>query len=147
MNIRVARESDCDTIYNLGISTPELRVSAQEPFMTREELLEAIAHPDSVFLLAHEKDAIIGFIYARVGDLGIYSMERWACIVYVAVAANHRRSGVAKQLYEACEKLLQTRKVTNLYCWTNIESTGIVPFFQKRGFIPGKTCMWMDKKL
>ena len=149
MLIRAASLDDFEELYSIGRNTPELKVSATEEFMDAEELRWSVQNPDGVFLLAEEnKEKIVGFLYANAKDIERPFENRYACLVYVAVAAEFRRQGIAKQLYAECERRLKERGVTHLYGWAHAEGDGqMIEFMKKQGFAEGHQYVWMDKRI
>lgn len=145
--IRPARPPDFDKLYALAESVLELRVSARHAFMDPEEFRMSMASPDSVFLVAERDDNIAGFIYADSNDPEKRGAEKkWACLVYLAVAEQHRRQGVATALYEDCIAELKRRGVTHVYGWAGLTHP-IAAFLQTHGFEAGRACIWMDRAL
>ncbi len=148
IQIRRAQITDAEKLYNLGLATPELQVSATEVFMDREEFDWSITNDKGVFLLAEQDDKVAGFIYANSDDKEKPFKNRYACLVYLVVAPEYRKQGVAQELFEQCQITLRDMGLTHLYGWANIESDGsIVSFMKKQGFEEGHTYMWMDKKI
>lgn len=146
--IRRATADDFEALYELGKRTPELSVGADGEFMERDEFLNAIETPVGIFLLAETDGAISGFIYANRKDPDRPLKSAWACLVYLAVAPEYRRQGVAKQLYDSCLVFLKDAGVNHLYAWANVESDGaIVRFMEREGFAAGHKYMWMDKEI
>ena len=147
MKIRPATPSDFSKLYEIGKSTPELRVSSIEEFMDADEFKWAITNPKSVFLVAEEQE-IAGFIYASAKDLDRPFMHKYACLVYFVVSPKFRRRGIAKQLYIECEKGLKKLGMTHVYIWANSEGNGeIIELMKKQGFSLGHKYSWMDKKI
>ena len=150
VTIRTATMEDIESMYAIGLTTPEFQVSAQnEAFMSKEEFSFAVTDSDSEFLLAESDDKeIAGFIYAGVSDKERILPDQYACIVYLVVHPNFRRQGIAAQLYHACEQRLKQRGVKGVYSWTSIEGDGAIQrFFEKEGFAAGHTYRWMDKSI
>jgi len=148
MNIRKSTENDFDTLYALGLATPELRVSATEEFMDPDEFRYALTNPQGIFLVAEDGTDIQGFIYATTDDKEKPLLNKWACLVYLVVAPEARRKGVASALYTECVKKLKKQNITNLYGWANAESdNGIIDFMKKEGFNAGHLYRWMDKRI
>lgn len=146
MNIRRATLEDFDELYQLGQNTPELRVSEDEPFMDRDDFEERLKSKSQVFLLAESKEKVIGFILASTNDNDKPIKNKYACIVYIAVAQDARKKGVATALYDECTKELKKLGTTNIYTWADMNS-GVIDFMKNKGFQKGKISMWMDKKL
>lgn len=158
IQIRVARSADLDVLHALGRDVPELSVSNAGDFMSRDELLLAIEHPSSVFLVVHAEGAglpqfqttppstILGFAYARIDDLDRGPAVDQACFVYLAVASAYRRFGVGAMLCRVALRELRRRGVRHVYTWAD-PTSGVVEFMERRGFAKGKACVWMDRVL
>jgi len=147
MEIHPVQGYDTIPFYNFCIDVPELQVSSNEPFMHEQEFSSAVDHPDSTMFLAEDGGQIVGFIYARVGDIDRVISTKCACIVYLAVDPAHQRQGIAQRLYEECVRALTAKGVTDVYCWANTDSPAVMDFMKKQGLQAGKTCIWMDGKI
>ncbi|MCC6643521.1 GNAT family N-acetyltransferase [Candidatus Peregrinibacteria bacterium] len=146
MPIRLATKNDLPALYELGLQTPEIQVSANEPFMDRDEFLGSLDRTENFFLIDEVDGQIAGFLMANTRDQDVAYAHKYACIVYLVVKTEFRGHGLAKELYSEAEKLLKERGMTHIYCWANLES-GIIPFMEKQGFQKGHQYIWMDKKL
>lgn len=146
MKIRKAILKDFQELYDLGSNTPELKVSATEDFMDKNEFKGCIKNKYGVLLLAEENKNVIGFIYANTKDVERTDTIKWACLVYLVVDKKYRSKGIATKLYKECIKELKKRKITNVYGWAN-PTSGIINFLEKKGFYKGHEYVWMDKKL
>ena len=148
IKIRPVEDKDFAGLYNLGNNTPELKVSGTEDFMDQDEFRFSMTDTKSVFLVAEAEGELAGFIYAGTQDAERPLPNKWACLVYLAVAPKWRRRGIANELYARCLAALKKRKITNLYCWASVESDGAIQqFMKKQGFAEGHKYMWMDKKI
>lgn len=148
MTIRKALSKDFESLYALGLSTPEFRVGAAGEFMERDEFLSAIENPTGTFLLAELSPKILGFTYASWKDIERGPRTKWTCLVYLVVKPEYRKQGVAQKLYDACVQDLRQHGITSVYGWANIESDGsIVKFLEKQGYSKGHKYVWMDKEL
>lgn len=150
VRIRRAEAGDVDAVFALGLKTPELQVSYTAEFMTRDELAWSVTKAPGVFLVAEVDGTIIGFLFASVADI-----ERpndrpysYACLVYIVVEAAFRRSGIAQQLYTACEHILRERGTAYIYAWASEEGDGsVLAFTERQGFVRGHRYVWVDKQL
>jgi ribosomal protein S18 acetylase RimI-like enzyme len=148
MDVRTAAPSDFEALYQIGLATPELRVSQTEQFMDPDEFAYAIVNPLAVFLVAQTESEITGFIYAHAKDANKPFQNRYACLVYLAVLPGFRRLGIARQLFVRCEERLRELGITHIYSWANSEGDlGIVHFMEQQQFLRGHQYVWMDKKL
>lgn len=148
MYIRKAIIDDFQALYSLGLDCPELQTNPNQPFMEPDEFHWSIENPFGVFLLAGDSDKIVGFVYANMQDMERPIPERWACLVYLAVASDQRSRGIATQLYDAVVTQLRNQGVTRLYGWAHAkESSPIEAFLQRHGFEPGGLYRWYDKQI
>lgn len=148
MTIRLVEVQDFAALYDIGKKTQELRVSATEEFMDKDEFMWCLTDPDGVFLLAEDHGAIVGFIYANAKDAERPLTHKYACLVYLAVSSEYRGRGVGNELYGECENRLRSFGVSHLYTWAAVESGGeAIAFMQKHGFVEGHRYVWMDKKI
>ncbi len=148
MDIRQATAKDFESLYKLGLATPEFQVSGNSEFMENDEFLSAIQNPNGIFLLAEFDGGIAGFIYANMQDPERGPKTKWACLVYLVVEAGHRKDGIAQRLYAVCFEELKKSGVNRLYGWANAESDGsVINFLKKNGFNEGHKYVWMDKKI
>lgn len=146
--IRRATFKDFTRLYNLGRRTPELRVSAVEPFMHENEFERALESRGSIFLLAEENKKLLGFVYINTRDVETPGKYNEACLVYLVVDKNARGRGVATQLYNAAVPLLKKKGITHLYAWASPKNKGAtVSFMKKQGFTQGSAYVWMDRKI
>jgi predicted N-acetyltransferase YhbS len=147
LTIRPATKEDFEALYALGRATPEIQASAQNEFMGPDEFLTAIQNPQGVFLVAKLDQKSVGFIYFDC-ESWKGGATRWASLVYVAVAPEHRHAGVAQALYDRGLAELIKRGVQKLYSWAYAEGDqGIIKFFKKQGLVEGHKYVWMDKDL
>src|SRR6187549_2674835 len=115
MFIRKALQEDGDALYALGLSCPELQTNPSQPFMTKDEFVWSIENPNGIFLLAEDDGEVAGFVYANMQDLERPMAERWACLVYLAVAAEKRSQGIATKLHDAVIEELRSLGVKQLF--------------------------------
>lgn len=146
MKIRKANLKDFKELYSLGLHTPELRVSATESFMDKDDFKRRLTGKNHVFLLAESDSKIIGFISANAKDADSPLKNKYACIVYIVVLSQYRNKGVATKLYKECVKELKKLGITHVYAWADMKS-GVISFLKKKGFNIGKPSVWVDKKL
>ena len=149
MNIRLAKQEDFTNLYEIGMNTPEFRVSANEVFMDSDEFLWAISgNKESVFLVAEEDEKIVGFLYANAKDLDKPLENKYATLVYVVVLSGFRKRGIAEALYRECEHRLKKMGITHIYAWASAEGDGsILHFLEKQNFAQGHQYVWFDKEL
>ncbi len=146
--VRVATKSDFHTLYALGKSTLEFKVSSIEAFMDPDEFLSAILNSNGVFLLAEASHELAGFICASYYDIERGPKSTWACLVYLVVAPSFRHQGITERLGTACVRLLKQRGVNHVYAWANTEgNASVIEFMKQRGFKEGHKYLWMDRAI
>lgn len=143
--IRTAVADDVFALHAFGLTIPELRTSADSDFLSPDEVRHHVGCPDSVFLLAEEEGQIVGFVLASMRDI---EGRAHACLIYLAVAADRRGTGVGGTLYDAAEAELRARGVEGVYAWaTTSAQSSIQAFLGRRGYKAGGTYVWMDRAL
>ena len=147
MKIRKATIADFDELYQLGKNTPELRVSATEDFMDADQFKGFITDKNCVFLVAEEKKKIAGFILLHAEWVYMPVKDKYGCMVYLVVASEFRKHGLATKLYSEGIKKLKEMGATHVYGWANAKGKEILEFMKKQGFAKGHEYIWMDKKL
>ncbi|MBI2583995.1 MAG: GNAT family N-acetyltransferase [Candidatus Aenigmarchaeota archaeon] len=147
IKIRKAVPSDFEELYEIGLKTPELSVSSDEPFMDKDDFRLRIRDRHNVFLLAEDKGKIVGYVLADGNDADRPLRHRYACIIYLVVIPSYRKRGIAKKLFDACIARLKTLGITHVYAWANAHSAPIQKFLVNHGFKTGKKYIWMDRKI
>ncbi len=145
--IRKANLKDFKELYKLGLNTPELRVSKDEPFMDKDDFKSRILSKRHIFLVAENNEKIAGFICANAKDIDRPLKNKYACLVYIAVLPEYRRHGLATLLYDKCIKELKGMGITHIYGWADADTEAVQKFLISKGFKAGDKCIWMDKKL
>lgn len=149
VTIRKIDAADVPALYALGLATPELQVAETDPFMEPDEFRDAVLATGSVSILAEAEGSPVGFIYASRNDAEKPGQAVWACLVYLAVDAQHRHRGIASALYDACAEELRKAGVKKLYGWAREEEgeKAIQDFLARKGFKPGHRYRWFDTDL
>jgi ribosomal protein S18 acetylase RimI-like enzyme len=146
LEIRRAEAADALDLHRFGLTIPELKVSSQVEFMTLEETQEAVSQTGGMLFLAELDGSLVGFIFALVGDLDRLPNATQTCLVYLAVAPECRRQGIAQKLYDQLREELKERGVSYVYAWA-CPTSGVVDFMKRQGWNPGRTCLWLDQRI
>ncbi len=146
VKIRRAEAADALNLHRFGLTIPELKVSSQVEFMTLEEVQESLSQAGGMWFLAELEGSLVGFIFALVGDLDRLPNAAQACLVYLAVAPECRRQGIAQRLYDRIQDEFQERGVSYVYAWA-CPTSGVIDFMRRQGWNPGRTCLWLDKQV
>src|SRR6185369_17458353 len=117
--IRVATIKDFETLYAIGLATPELQVSSTEPFMDKDEFFWRIKNPNGIFLAAETINTKrpIGFMYADIDDKNKPIKQKYAFVIYIAVLPEFRKHGIAQKLYDVCVEKIKEAGLNNICCW------------------------------
>ena len=137
--IRKAVPSDFKRLYKIGKSTPELRVSRNQVFMTEADFKFAIGNKSGLFLLAEDGGKIVGFGYCAIEG------PDYACMVYDVVIPGYRDLGIAGKFMKEKEKWLRRKGMKSVYALvTNPKMAGMLSHL---GYKKGKGLLWMEKWL
>ncbi|MDE1827934.1 MAG: GNAT family N-acetyltransferase [Candidatus Micrarchaeota archaeon] len=139
MRIRKAKISDFNVLYKIGRSTPELKVSKNEIFMTPTDFKFAIANRNGIFLVAIEADRIIAFSYCAIEG------PDYACLVYNVVLPKYRGKGIGGLLIKKREQWLKRRRIKSVYSLAT--NPNVARILAHLGYKKGKTLTWMEKRL
>lgn len=134
--IREPIKSDTDQLYELGKAIPELASKEEDIWLSKTDIDHYISYNASDCLVAELEGKIIGFILTQ--------KEGWehACIVFIGVHPDYRKSGIGKYLMTQIESKLQ--HVDDFYLFAT--SKNAVSYFEKFGYAQGKTMTYMRKK-
>jgi ribosomal protein S18 acetylase RimI-like enzyme len=109
-----------------GIMRPDTRANILSEFYSEESLTHSLQRRDSVFLVALERDKVVGFVQAlpRPGNGG-YELAR------LFILPNYQRQGIGRQLLQQVESLLAGQTL-----WAMVEKNNqkAVAFCQAMGF-------------
>lgn len=161
MSIRLARESDIpqmleiyrpyvlDTTYSFEYTVPTV-----EEFTRRFQTITQ----QFAWLVWEEEDQVLGYAY------GSAPFERaayqWCSELSIYLHPSIQGKGVGRQLYTACEQILQLQGYSRIYAIITSENPGSVAFHEKMGYrtvaqFPGcgikfgrkLGTIWMEKPL
>ena len=93
----------------------------------RSDALRAHATYPELFLVATERDAIVGTMMA--GDDG---HRGW--VYYLAVAADLRRTGLGRTLMARAEELLTARGCAKIQLMVRSDNADVVAFYDRLGY-------------
>ena len=94
------------------------------------DFLRAVRGPDSAVLGVTGEDGAL-LATAMVGHDG---HRGW--VYYLAVAAGHRRRGLAGRLMEACEDWVRARDITKIQLMVRGDNEPVVAFYERLGYEP-----------
>lgn len=143
-SIRKATEKDCEELYQIGLDTPELKVSADDVFMDKKEFFWEITRDDGVCFLAEVDGTIAGFVLGSISTDP--STTKGATVVYLVVIPAFQKHGIGQALLVACEECFREHDVVDVHSWANTHSP-IVGLLSQNGYAKGHEYTWMDKKL
>lgn len=95
-------------LYGIGLASPELQVAPGQPFVEPDEWQRMWDH--DILLAAYLDGEPVGFVHA-------VPWRESGCIVYLAVAGEHRRRGVGRALAEHAIRELYRVGVRHVYAW------------------------------
>lgn len=118
--VRAMRSGDVPAVAEL-----EAQIFSQP--WSAQGFLDALALPDTVFLVAEEKHRILGYI-------GMYLSIDEGEITNVAVAPDARRQGVGQELLLQIKREAKQRAVGRLVLEVRTSNEGAIALYEKNGF-------------
>lgn len=126
-------DRDIDEIIEIGLTTPELQMRADDPaYYSSKRLKKFIQSPHDIYLVAKIDGKIAGY---RLATFNPYLKE--AYLVDLVVKPQYRQMGVASKLYEKTFQILQEKNC--FWAWTLVKrgNTKNAAILKKRGFKAG----------
>ncbi len=143
MDVRKAKLSDIDEIFNLGSAVNEFEVSDEVVTFWPEKILKRCVKSKTDFIfIAEENSEIVGFVIANYNP----NFSK-AIIENIFVKPEFRGQNIGKKLLESL--LDQLEKVNCEYVCALVESKDepAIGFYVKNNFNRGINCVWLDKIL
>ncbi len=118
--VRAMRSGDVPAVAEL-----EAQIFSQP--WSAQGFLDALALPDTVFLVAEEEHRILGYI-------GMYLSIDEGEITKVAVAPDARRQGVGQELLLQIKREAKQRAVGRMVLEVRTSNEGAIALYEKNGF-------------
>ena len=129
--IRKAEIKDLPEVYRLICLLEETDLT----FAVFKSFFEAnIKNPDCYYLVAGNKETIIGFISCHVQKL-LHHCGKVAEIQEMFVDQRYRQLGIGKQLIETMETILKSASCVSLEVTANNKRLDAHKFYENAGFI------------
>jgi len=142
MRIIRAKIGDVDAIYELGINVPEFKVGDNAScFWPKEVLLNLIKSKKDIFLVAKDKDKIIGFCIVAV-----HLPTLKATIENRFVLPEYRGKGVASQMNKVSEEILVKKGIKYICAFVEDDNIASAKMLENQGFEKGKLYYWYMKE-
>ena len=129
--IRQGKKADIQHI--IAINTSSLPEHYSEYFY--EDMLR---ETPQAFLVAAERDKIIGYIMCRVeygfSNLKRFNMMRKGHVVSIAVEERYRCKGIGRLLIDGGVKGLAEKKCEEVYLEVRISNSGAIRLYERLGF-------------
>lgn len=140
MTIRLAKPEDVNTIHTLGQNISEFTTGEETVTFWPERILEAAVQDETIIILVAEVDQeIVGFIVANCNK----PLSK-ALIENIYVQPAHRRQGIGTALVQDLIKEAGARGHEYIAVLTPPDDIPAIKTYQKAGFIPGETFLWLD---
>lgn len=94
---------------------------------SEQGFLDALEHPDTIFLVAEETDRISGYI-------GMYLAVDEGEITNVAVAPDARRRGIGQELLLQMKREAKHHAITRLILEVRLSNAAAIALYEKNGF-------------
>jgi ribosomal protein S18 acetylase RimI-like enzyme len=154
--IRKAEPRDTDALGRLGVMLMHVHYAFDpQRFLAPREGMETgyasflqsvLDSPDGAIFVAEQDDAIVGYVYAALEPLSWKELRGPAGFIHdVAVAPDHRRSGVGETLMQTAIDWLRDHGAPRVLLGTASRNSGAHALFHKLGF--RDTMIEMTKEL
>ena len=120
MIVRLMRDEDTEQVEQIE------RKTFSRPW-SRQGFLDAIRNKDTLYLVAEEKDEILGY-------LGLWKSMEEADITNVAVKENERRKGVAGLLLQEAKQIALKEGVMAFTLEVRASNQAAIRLYEKYGF-------------
>lgn len=140
--IRPAVEDDLAAILGLMVSTPSLQARSENDLLSEDDVRRFVLGAVGLALVACDPE-LVGFLLADTRDAGL---NGWACVSYIAVRPEMRRTGVGRRLLEAGARHLRACGVQTLYAWAKT-GTGAEELMASAGFLSGGLYRYVEVQL
>lgn len=121
--VRKMRESDLDIVSELAMLA--------NPFTTRgkyrKHLLDELKENPDLSFVAVENERVVGYVQAEVRNDG-------AVLEDIAVAKDHQRKGIGKQLLDKELKALKRKAAKAVLAEVHYKCAPAIPFYYKHNF-------------
>lgn len=108
-------------------------------------LVSQLRHPDAVIFVAELRGVVVGYCYAAIEPLSWKELRDEAGFIHdLALDADARRQGAARQLLDAAVAWFRRRKMARVMLWTSPENAAAQQLFESAGFRPTMTEMTME---
>lgn len=143
MIIRKAKKEDISAIIAIGEKVKEFRVASKiKNFWSRKQLLRWLTSRSDVFLVAEERDKIIGFaMFAHHVPTGKVTFEDFW------IHKNHRGEKVGSRLFNEGIKQLKKKGAIYLCSLIKEDSKSALTFHKKFKFKKGYKFWWLHRKI
>ena len=127
MQIRRASAADADGIARIINAAFEIERSFRRGPRTSPAEVLAMMTGDTVFLVAHEDDRLVGAVEVRArGQEGYFGM--------LAVDSSVRRGGIGRALVETAEAHCRAAGCSVMTMSTGENRTELIPYYEKMGY-------------
>ncbi|HEU5122082.1 MAG TPA: GNAT family N-acetyltransferase [Candidatus Saccharimonadales bacterium] len=140
MIIRTAAPEDAKVIHTLGEAVSEFATGRDTVTFWPEGILKAAVQDATVIILVAEVgQEITGFIIANCNK----PLSK-ALIENIYVQPAYRGQGIGTALVQALIKEAKTRGYEYIAVLTPPDDTPAIKTYEKVGFMPGETFLWLD---
>lgn len=146
VTVREAVPSDEAAILELYKATPELHRNTPVDLLDEEERAYHLNKTGKLLLVAvDESGSLKGFVYVGLKHRTI--KEEKARLLHLAVTPDSRKSGVATQLLNECERRLKKVGIDDFYSCSNVANKAMAAFLMKHGFHVQQVYFRFEKSL
>ena len=134
--VRVMQEKDLDAVIAIDAKV----LGEERPDYYKRKCALALDEANQVVtsLVAVYDEKVIGFLFGNVymGEFGI--PELTASIDTIGVDPDYQSQGIASEMVDIFLSRMKKALVENVYILVDWDEWGMLQFFEKKGFAPGK---------
>lgn len=148
VTVRVAGAEDRDFVDQVGTESAHTSLSPMRPASEQaaaaafRRAAQFCAERDDALTLIAERDGErAGFLLLLLDLTEDVTLQRQAFIVYMAVAAAHRRQGIARTLLEAAEEEARARGASHISLMVTQANAAAKSLYDRAGFLDERAQM------
>jgi len=143
MKIRNAQLKDTKEIFKLLIKTPELQgYGEMDAVYSKEYVIDCIRDKKmNLFLVAEDKNEIIGILLAEIWD-----KKRYSFFVNFVVLPEYRSKGIGTGLYKSYEKYCKKHKLRIITALVQTSNKTMQRFCENKGYKKGHKLYFYEKE-
>jgi len=126
---------EIEKLHRINVSWKFIKPKSES--YAKKYFLETIHNKKGVFLLAKDKEEVIGYIFAfkkTARKVPIIKQTKWVEVDVLSVRSDYRNKGIGELLMNKVEIWAKKSKISSLELNVWCFNKGAVKFYEKRGY-------------